>query len=134
MPDDFEGRILLQIRREFSKNEKYRLFLRHLDNTEAALAVERKKYTELLKAGPAGQQEIVLLRAQVAELQEQLGCYKGSEGQKKHQYVPLKTHNKAIKKSKEFQDMYWELHHKYQELEAQYKELETKLKQNDTSY
>lgn len=95
----FEDNILLKLRRQFSGQEKYRLFLQQLDRLETELAAERKLNTELMKANQT-----------VKELQEQLSEY--TETRPKT-CVTLKKHEKLRKEKDKYLALYIELYHKF---------------------
>lgn len=128
--EKFEDRILLQIRREFSKNEKYRLFLCHLDHLERDLALERKKNTNLLKEREPLRDELLDLKThikdlqfKVIELEGELFTYTSKD--LLPNFVKAKTHSKLLQTKGALERSFWE---KHAECETLKRELE-KLKQ-----
>lgn len=93
----FDDTILLKLRREFSGQEKYRLFLHQLNRLEDELKQERKLNTELMKQ-----------LGTVKELQAQLDEYNAQKIGKT--CVKMKTYEKCLTQKKEWEDRYWELH------------------------
>jgi hypothetical protein len=102
----FEDNILLKLRRQFSGQEKYRLFLQQLDRLEIELKRERELNTELMKK-----------IATVEDLQAEVDEYTGKGIGKT--CVKMKTHNKAINEKKKWEALYIETYHKLQELQKQ---------------
>jgi fructose-1-phosphate kinase PfkB-like protein len=60
---------LLKIRRKFSKNEKYKLLLQYLDDTETNLAKERRLNTDLMKKNHDLEQKVRDLESKNNHLQ-----------------------------------------------------------------
>lgn len=102
-PMSFDDNILLKLRREFSGQEKYRLFLQQLDRLETQLKNERKLNTELMKQ-----------LGTVKELQDQLDEYNLKNIGKT--CVKMKTYEKLLRQKKEWEDRFWELHKQLEEL------------------
>jgi hypothetical protein len=100
----FDDNILLKLRREFSGQEKYRLFLQQLDRLETELKQERLLNTELMKKMP-----------EVKDLQAQIDEFTGKGIGKT--CVRMKTHEKAIKEKKKWEALYIETYHKLQQYE-----------------
>lgn len=93
----YDNNILLRLRREFSGQEKYRLFLHQLNRLEDELKQERKLNTELMKQ-----------IATVKDLQLRLDEYDAQKIGKT--CVKMKTYEKCLHQKKEWEDRYWELH------------------------
>lgn len=108
---------LLAIKREYSKDEKFKLFLKHLDNVENELRIERKKNTNFLKKTKELEALIESLQEEIKFLQETLDEYKGTGDQKK--FVNMKAHNKIIKKKEEFEKLFWDLYHEHKKLKEE---------------
>jgi len=98
---------LLAIRREFSKDEKYKIFLRHLDNIEIELQKERKQNTELLKQNQS-------LKSLVEELECELSEYSNNNAKKN--FVRLKTHERLQKDRTAWKERFWEQNTELNEL------------------
>ena len=103
----YDDNILLKLRHEFTGQEKYRLFLHQLNRLEDELKKERKLNTELMKQ-----------LTTVKDLQAQLDEYNSQQIGKT--CVRMKTHEKAVRQKKEWEDRYWELHAKLKEIESQH--------------
>lgn len=112
----FEENILLSIRREFSKNEKYRLFLKHLDNVETKLREERKRHTELMQSNAALKKEFKAVKEQIKTLELELGEYKATEADKK--FVRMKSYKKLDQTKTMWETRFWEIHRQLQELKS----------------
>lgn len=102
----YDDNILLKLRREFSGQEKYRLFLQQLNRLEEELKQERKLNTELMK-------QLAIVKDLQAEIDEYTGKGIGKT------CVKMKTHEKAIKEKKKWEALYIETYHKLQELQKQ---------------
>jgi uncharacterized protein YhaN len=120
---------LLSIRREFSKNEKYRLFLQHLDQVEISLAQERNKNLDLLKEKEKLKNEILvltkdkvkineeedILKRQIENLKKQIKALNtkiqalehDDEGNAK--YVKKDLFEKQVAQTRIYHDLYWKL-------------------------
>lgn len=101
----FEENILLNIKREYSGNEKYKFFLQQLNIVETELRNEQKKNLELLR-------QTSKLIDEIEQLKSKLGEFTGKNGKEK--YVSAKAHNKLMKQRKKWMDLYLELFNKTQ--------------------
>lgn len=113
----FDENTLLKLRREFSGKEKYRLFLQQLDRLENELREERKQHTELIKSYTLSSSQIQELQKQIVLLQEQLDEYDRDNVGKT--CVSMKTHNRILKRSKKWEDLYIQVYHKLKNLQKQ---------------
>lgn len=105
---------LLAIKREYSKDEKFKLFLQHLDKVELILSQERTKVLKLLRE----KQE---LEKQIESLTEEVGEYKGGDPKK---YITVKAFVKQQKKTNLWEKSFWELHKKYESLKQTFDKTE----------
>lgn len=103
----YDETILLKIRREFSGNEKYRLFLKHLDNVELELKKERERATTLIKENSG-------LKAKLVEAEAVLDEYT-TKGVGKT-CVRMKTFNKLQRTKEMYEKRFWEVWNELQEL------------------
>lgn len=122
---------ILKIRREYSGNEKYRLFLKHLDNVESELKQERLRLTDRLKELEGCKQknaelkkDNATLRYQVEQLTAELGEYKATEQDKK--FVRMKAYKRLDQSKTMWETRFWELHRQFEELK------QSKLHNNET--
>lgn len=106
--------LILSIRREFSRDEKYRLFLKHLDDIENNLREERKRTTDLLRENTELNKENKrmkeLLKTQTAELSE----YKATQPDKK--FIRMSCYKKLEGEKADWVRRFWELHNELQQL------------------
>lgn len=109
----FEDNILLSIRREFSKNEKYRLFLKHLDTVEESLRKERQAHTDLIKKNAELKKEHKALKQKLQDMQAELSEYKATEQSKK--FVRMAAYKKLDSTKTMWETRFWEIHRELQE-------------------
>lgn len=98
---------LLAIKREYSKDEKFKLFVRHLDNVENELRLERQKATDLMKIN-VKQQELI------DKLKDELDLFKVVKGTPG--FVKAKKHEEMVQKKVEFEKLYFALYWEHKEL------------------
>src|SRR6185369_6092719 len=115
----FEDNILLNIKREYSGNEKYRLFLQHLDKVEIALAQERKRNLKLLKKNKNLEKENEELKQKLKE-KETIEVKEYFEHEikldKPEKYVSAKEYTKIVKKCETWEGLHRELNIRYNQL------------------
>lgn len=114
----FEENILLKIRREFSGNEKYRLFLKHLDMLESELKRERELNTQLMKDIPELKRVNNELKQANDVLKAELGEYTNTDPDNK-KYVRVKAYNKLQKSHQMWETRFWEQNAELQKLKAE---------------
>lgn len=112
----FDDDILLRLRREFSGQEKYRLFLQQLTRIEEELMKHRKLYNELIRANADLKTKNKQLSKENEELAAELGEYKATEADKK--YVRMKAYRKLDRAKTMWETRFWELHRELQKLKA----------------
>lgn len=128
----FEENIILKIRREFSGNEKYRLFLKHLDDVEDQLRKERQKYTDLLKTHQETKEKLKELRKQFDPINAELSEYKATEVDKK--FVRMAAYKRLDQTKTMWETRFWEIHKELQKFKEQVNPINQyqKLPQNET--
>lgn len=115
--------ILLRIRREFSKNEKYRYLLKYLDDVELDRARERKLNTDLIKENFDLVREKNELSQKLSELQKQ---YKKLETkQSRGEFISPERHAQVCKERSEFEKKYHNQVRENIELQHQIEKLKT---------
>ena len=113
----FNENILLKIRRQFSGQEKYRLFLQQLDRLESENREWSKKYTDLLKKHTETVQklqDLKQLRPQLEKVIAELSEYKATDTDKK--FVRKKALMLMENEKIAWEMRYWELHRELQKL------------------
>lgn len=117
----FDDNILLKLRREFSGNEKYRLFLQQLDRLETELRAEsslvlklRKESEELSLKNKELRVKNHDLEVSNGRLKTELGEYTATQVTK--QFVSVKAYNKLQKSHNEWEARYWSIHKELQSL------------------
>lgn len=110
----FNENILLSIKREYSGDEKFRYLLRHLDNVENEVRNKDKKITELLKAKLERDVIFEKLQKQIEDLKFTLSEYTAEKGDPK--FVSIKSHDKLIKKAKDWENKFFERHWEIKDL------------------
>lgn len=115
---------ILKIRREYSGQEKYRLFLKHLDNIESELREERKKATKLIADNTTMKKEKGALVDELNQLRAELSEYKATQPDKK--FVRMSCYKKLEGSKAEWEKLFWELHKELQQLKQQLNVTETK--------
>ncbi len=113
----FDDNILLSIRREFSGQEKYKLFLQQLDRIETELRNNRKAYTDLLKVHVPMKQELKDLRKKFEDVQLELGEYKATDTDKK--FIRKTAYRRLEMDKLMWETRFWELHRELQKLKEQ---------------
>lgn len=120
----FDDSILLHLRREFSGNEKYRLFLQQIDRLETALRAEnklvlklRKEIQELQESNKKYKKVNGDLRQENDKFRIDLGEYTATETSKK--YVNMKAYNNLATQKAMWETRFWELHRELQTLKNQ---------------
>jgi predicted nucleic acid-binding Zn-ribbon protein len=120
----FDDNILLKLRREFSGNEKYRLFLQQLDRLENELREENKLILKLRQENQElaeKNNEYKRLNGELRKQNEQMTCelkeWNATEAGKK--FVSIKAYNKLQGSAAEWIQRYWELHGELQKLKAE---------------
>lgn len=100
---------ILAIRREYSHDEKFKLWLQHVNKVEDELRIERRKNTELIKrvAELENNPETQRLRAEIKKITAELEDAEQSLAGKG--WVRKKTHDRLMKKKVQYEKLYWEL-------------------------
>lgn len=110
----YDDNILLKLRREFSGQEKYRLFLQQLNRLESELKRERELNTQLIK----DRQELKKLNNELKQannvLKAEIGEYTATDTDKK--YVRVKAYNKLQKSHQMWETRFWEQNAELQQL------------------
>lgn len=97
---------LLKIKREFSRDEKYRLLISHYNQVDDSLAAEIKRGNELLK-------KVKELEKKVKDLEQENKDFKSGS-------VTIKAHNKMAAKKAEWEKRFWDLNTELRELKEKY--------------
>jgi cellulose biosynthesis protein BcsQ len=110
----FEENIILKIRRQFSGNEKYRLFLKHLDDVESQLRQERKRHTELIAVHAQMKTEFKEMKKQFEAVRIELAEYKATDTDKK--FVRKTAYNRLEMDKLMWETRFWEIHRELESL------------------
>lgn len=117
----FDDDTLLRLRRQFSGQEKYKLFLQQLNRLEAELKLERELNTKLMKENLEFKDQCQEIKRRNNELNQtngrlktEIGEYAATEMGKK--FVTIKAYNKLQKSHQEWERRFWELHIELQKL------------------
>lgn len=97
---------LLKIKREFSREEKYRMLIAHYNQVEDSLAAEIKKGNELLKKTKE-------LEKRIKELEAENRDFRAGG-------VSLKAHTKLATKKAEWENRFWDQNRELKELKEKY--------------
>lgn len=105
----FEETIILSLRREYQKDEKFRFLLKHLDNVENELRDERKKHTEVIKKCVELQAEVEPLKEKIKELEKMIETYQKDPDNFPIRFIKVKTYEKMRKKKEQVEKRMYEL-------------------------
>lgn len=114
----FDKEILLSLKRQFTGQEKYRLFLKYLDDTETALRNERQKHTELMQNNAALKKEFKALQEKVKKLELTIAEY--TTGGEEKKFVRMSTYRKLDRSKSMFEQRFWEVHKELQQLKSEH--------------
>lgn len=114
----FDKEILLSIKRQFTGQEKYRLFLKYLDDTETALRNERQKHTELMQSNAVLKKEFKALQEKIKKLEVELAEYTTGGDDKK--FVRMSGYKKLDRAKTMWEQRFWEVHTELQQLKSEH--------------